>query len=465
MTRVIIVGGGISGLTLAHRLEQLAPDIEVVLLERQPRTGGVIDTVERDGYRVETGPNGFLDNNPATFDLCQELNLANRLVPASESARRNRFLFLDGELKKLPSSLWSFLTSDALSWRGKFALLTERFRHRRLDLGDESIEHFARRRTSAEIARTLADAFVTGIHAGDSALLSVRAAFPRLAALERQYGSVTRGMSASARQRRREARARGKSPKRGMSMWSFPEGLGLLVETLRQKLRRPPVTGVTVKRIEKTAGGWLVIGEGQERWPADAVVLACPAYQQAALLADVDPELADEVASIAYNRIAVVAVGYRRQDVEHSLDGFGYLTPGRERRDVLGVQWCSSIYPGRAPESCVMMRALCGGWHRAEMAGWDDARLLEAVRNELRLTVGVTAAPVFHHIVRWDRAIPQYHLGHLDRVARIEQRRKTHRGLYLGGNAYRGVSLNDCVEQAGILARDVLSAERALSIL
>src|SRR5688572_5503946 len=172
MRRVVIVGGGISGLSLAYRLEQRGAD--VTLLERRTRTGGVIGTVERDGYRVETGPNGFLDNHPATATLCQELGVAGRLVPASETARRNRFLFLEGKLRKLPASLWSFLTGDVLSWRAKFALLTERFRRARPGLADESVEHFARRRTNDEIARTLVDAFVTGIHAGDPGLLSVR---------------------------------------------------------------------------------------------------------------------------------------------------------------------------------------------------------------------------------------------------------------------------------------------------
>ena len=458
MPRIAIVGGGISGLALAFRLEQLSPDAEVTLLERRPRVGGVIGTVERDGFRVETGPNGFLDNNPATTTLCRDVGLGARLVPASESARRNRFLFLNGRLRQLPSSLWTFLTSSVLSWRGKVALLTERFRKPRRGERDESIEDFARRRAGEEIARTLVDAFVTGIHAGDPGLLSVQAAFPRLAAYEKQHGSVTQGMAAAARQRRQEALARGELPPSGMRMWSFVEGLGLLPETLCRKLRRPPQYGVMVKRIEKTPEGWLVCGEGQDRWPAERVVLACPAYHQAAILADIDPGLADELSGIAYNRIAVVALGHRRQDVPHSLDGFGYLTPGRERRDVLGVQWCSSIFAGRAPEGCVLMRALCGGWHRAEMAGWDDERLLQAVRAEMRLAVGVTAAPVFHHIVRWERAIPQYHVGHLERMARIDQRRRAHRGLFLAGNMIRGVSLNDCVELAGELARAILCA-------
>jgi oxygen-dependent protoporphyrinogen oxidase len=156
----------------------------------------------------------------------------------------------------------------------------------------------------------------------------------------------------------------------------------------------------------------------------------------------------------------VVALGYRRPDVRHPLDGFGYLTPGRERRDVLGVQWCSSTFAGRAPEGHVLLRALCGGWHRAEMVSWNDERLLTAVREELARVLGITAAPVFLQVVRWDRAIPQYHLGHLERLRRIEARLTDYRGLHLGGNCHRGVSLNDCVEQAGLLAETVVR-ERA----
>jgi protoporphyrinogen/coproporphyrinogen III oxidase len=457
MSRVVIVGGGISGLALAYRLEQLAPSAEVTVLERCDRVGGTVGTIERDGFRVEMGPNGFLDNNPSTLILCRDLGLGDRLVPASESARRNRFLFLKGRLRKLPTGLLSFLSSGVLSWRGKLALLTERFRRPLPDLADESIAAFARRRTNDEVADTLVDAFVTGIHAGDPALLSFPAAFPRLAELEREHGSLSRGMAAAAKQRRAEAKARGETPRRGLRTWSFREGLGLLIDSLRQRLHRLPVSGVVVRRVERDANSssWRVMGEGQDHWQADAVVLACPAYQQASILADLDAELADRIGGIIYNRVAVVALGYRREEVKHPLDGFGYLSPGRERRDVLGVQWCSSIFEGRAPQGHVLLRAMCGGWHRAEMVDWNDERLLSAVRGELRQALGITAAPVFHQVVRWDRAIPQYHLGHLDRVAWIEQRVRNHAGLFLGGNCYRGISLNDCVEQAGLLAAAV----------
>jgi oxygen-dependent protoporphyrinogen oxidase len=244
-------------------------------------------------------------------------------------------------------------------------------------------------------------------------------------------------------------------------MWSFREGLRLLIEALRDRLARPPLPGVQVRSIRRNeegnsaSPGWVVLGEGRDRWAADAVVLTCPAYRQAALLADLDRELAERVGGIAYNRVAVVALGYRRADVPADLDGFGYIAPQRTRRDLLGVQWCSSIFPDRAPPGMVLLRALCGGWHRPEVVGWDDARLLAAVRAELRLALNVTAEPRFHRVVRWDRAIPQYHLGHLERVAWVEGRAARYPGLFLGGNAYHGVALNDCTEQGEVLAARV----------
>jgi oxygen-dependent protoporphyrinogen oxidase len=446
MPRVVIVGGGISGLALAYRLEQRAPAAEVIVLEERSRLGGTIGTEQRDGFRIEIGPNGFLDNKPFALALCRELNLGPQLLAASEAARRQRYLFLDGRLRLLPNSLLSFLTTDVLSWRTRFLLLAERYRPRRKG-GDESIDAFVRRRVGRELAETLADAFVTGIHAGDPKLLSVQAAFPRLAALEREYGSVLRGMSRSARQRRADAAAP------SGQMWSFREGLHLLIDTLRARLRYPPLTGVTVRTALRLANNsWRVQSDGRDGWDAEAVVLTCPAPQQAAILADEDADLAARIDGIAYNRVAVVALGYRAADVPGSLEGFGYLSPQRQRRDVLGVQWCSSIFPERAPPGTVLLRAMCGGWNRPEMLDWDDERLVGAVRGELRQSMRIEAAPIFQHIVRWRRAIPQYHVGHLDRVAWIERHLVRHPGLFLGGNAYRGVALNDCIEQADLLA-------------
>jgi oxygen-dependent protoporphyrinogen oxidase len=458
MPRVVIVGAGISGLAIAYRLQHLDPSLDITLLEQRDRPGGTVWTERRQGFQVEIGPNGFLDTKPNTVALCRDLALGDRLLPASAESARNRYLFLDGKLCPLPAGLGAFLASPLLSWRGKLNFVLERFRRRRPGRADESVDAFARRRAGREVAEVFADALVTGIHAGDPKLLSVRAAFPRIAQLEAEHGSVLKGLARTARQRRLEAAARGEPYQRPGRLWSLREGLRLLIETLRDRLPRPPLLGVAARglRRRQPADGarptWVVRGEGRDQWQADAVVLACPAHQQAVLLEEVDAELAGQVGGIAYNRVAVIALGYRRQDVPGRLDGFGYIAPQRTRRDVLGVQWCSSIFPGRAPPGLVLLRALSGGWHRPEVVGWEEERLLQAVRGELRLAMGITAGPVFHHVARWERAIPQYHLGHLERVGWIEERLAGHPGLFLAGNAYHGVAMNDCTEQGEVLA-------------
>ncbi len=456
MPRVVIVGGGISGLSLAYQLERRSPEVEVVVLERAAQLGGTIGTHRQDGFQIETGPNGFLDNKPFALSLCRDLGLSERLIAASEAARRNRYLFLGDRLRLLPNSMASFLTGDVFSWRTRFLLLAERFRPRRVQTDEESIDAFVRRRVGREVAETLADAFVTGIHAGDPTLLSVQAAFPRLVELERNYGSVLRGMRATAKQRRREAAARSEAPPPAGRMWSFREGLSLLIDTLRARLRFAPLTGVAVRTVRRLANdAWRVQSEGRDGWDAEAVVLTCPAFEQARMLADEDGELATVLDGIPYNRLAVIALGYRAADVPTPLDGFGYLSPQRLRRDVLGTQWCSSIFPDRAPPGLVLLRAMCGGWNRPEMVDWDDERLLNAVRGEMRQTMGIQALPVFHRIVRWRKAIPQYHLGHCQRVEWMDRRLDRHAGLLLGGNAFHGVALNDCIERADILAERI----------
>jgi oxygen-dependent protoporphyrinogen oxidase len=446
--RVVIVGGGFSGLALAFRLRERLPNVRLTVLEKRSGPGGNIVTLDRDGFRLEGGPNGLFDARPHAIQLCRDLGLGDRLIPGSEESRKNRYLFVGGRLQPLPGTLGSLLATSLLTWCGKYRLLTERFRQRPADgPADESVAAFARRRAGENVAGVLVDALVTGIHAGDPELLSAAAAFPRLVQFEREYGSVSRGMSAAARERRFAARERGE-PYHPPRLWSFREGLRVLVDALRDRLADVLQTGADVRRLERLAEGWVVRGEGQDRWEADAVVLTSPAYAQAEIVGDLDPTLAHEMWSIPYNRVAVVALGYRQADVPRPTDGFGYIAPQNTRRDVLGVQWCSSIFPDRAPPGMVLWRALCGGWHRGDVVDWPDDRLIAAVREELRLATGVTATPAFVHVVRWPAAIPQYHIGHQDRVKRIEARAAAHPGLFVGGNSYHGVALNDCAEQA-----------------
>jgi protoporphyrinogen/coproporphyrinogen III oxidase len=454
MPHVVIVGAGLSGLSLAYRLHRTRNDLNITILEKASRPGGNIWTERIDGFQVEAGPNGFLDVKPSTMQLCRDLGLGDWLIAASEGSRRNRYLFWNGKLRPLPNSLRSFVFNGILSWRGKVNLLLEKYRRRPADLpADESIYDFALRRAGRETAEILADAMVTGIHAGDPKKLSVNAAFPRIVQFEREFGSVMRGFTQSGRKRRADALARGEQP-RPVRMWSFRDGLRLLVEGLAEQCGAAIISGVTVKRLRRESN-WIVEGEGTDRWQADAVVLTCHAPEQSAQLADLDAKLSAEVAAIPYAKIAVVVLGYRRTDVAGNLDGFGFIAPQATRRDVLGVQWCSSIFPVRAPAGMVLWRALCGGWNRPDILDWDDARLVAAVRGELRIAQNVEAVPVFVNIVRWPRAIPQYVVGHLDRLARIEAAAANHLGLFLGGNAYHGVAMNDCTEQAELLAKRI----------
>ena len=463
MPHFIVVGGGLTGLTVAFRLKQFAPDIAVTVLEPRDQPGGNISTEMDHGFRVERGPNGFLDRTPAVPARVRDLGLSDRLIAASEGSRKNRYVFVGNRLRKLPGGPVGLLTTPLLSLRGKWQLLTEPWRKTPPPGHEETVAEFVTRRAGKEAADTFADALVTGIHGGDPAMLSVAATFPRLPVMEREAGSIIRGFMRAAKQRKREAQEcerRGVSPPvpaGPMRMWSFREGLQVLTDSLASHLDNAVKCGVRVEGLSEAASvaAWMVYGGNGKAWSADAVVLACPAYEQAAIVQELDSELAAELAAIPYNRIAVVALGYREQHCPGRHDGFGYIAPQNTRRDLLGVQWCSSIFPDRAPQGFVLWRALCGGVHRAEQVEWPDDRLAKAVHEEIKLAMGVTGEPVFRRIVRWPAAIPQYVIGHLDRVARIDTLVAKHRGLFLTGNAFRGVAMADCVEQAGLTAAKV----------
>jgi oxygen-dependent protoporphyrinogen oxidase len=452
MPKIVIIGGGISGLATAFRILERLPNAHLTVLESSSKPGGQVGTTDRDGFRVERGPNGLFDAKPNGIDLCKAVGLGNELIAGSESSRKNRFLFVNDKIQAMPRSPLGILTTPTLSIRGRLSLLREPFRKRRDDPSDESIAAFARRRFGEEAAATFIDGLVTGIYAGDPERLSVRSCFPRLVKFEAEAGGVLRGMLRSRKHKRAEAKAKGETPPGPQRLWSFPGGLRTMIDALANRLRDAVQCGVMVKRLEKRECGWLIHGDGESTWPADAVVLACPAYEQARLLAEHDATLAEALSSIAYNRIAVVALGYRREQVTGPQDGFGYIAPQRLGRDVLGVQWCSSIYPDRAPPGCVLWRALCGGIKRGDVADLPDSDLLRIVHREVSITTDVTGEPVFSEIVRWPRAIPQYELGHAERVARIESSFARLPGLFPGGNSLYGVSLADCAERGERLA-------------
>lgn len=478
--RVAIVGAGVSGLAAAWHLrhprrvstarpagheadtvpglgQPISPeDLEIVVFEKERRPGGTAWTEYQAGFMLELGPNGFLDNKPSTLELCSAVGLNDALVRADESSAR-RFVLKDGRLCKLPASPGEFLRSDLLSWRGKLRVLAERLVPPRRDQSDESVYDFGCRRIGREATETLLDAFVTGIIAGDYKLLSLPACFPRMVELEQVYGGLLKAQFRLAKERRARRTADGNaavgSP--GGKLTAPRGGMRQLVEALARSLGPDLRLGTAVHKLEETPDGWVVHADS-ESVPCDAVILASPSFTQAEMLKDIDPPLAEELAAIEYTTAVVAVVGYRRDDLSSvDANGFGYLAPQALGRPVLGVLWSSSIFPQQAPAECFQFRAILGGWRRRDVFDWTDEQILAAVRDDLLLTLGITAEPCFSWVYRWPRAIPQYHLGHRDRLGRIEDRRQRHPGLFLTGNAFRGVSLNDCTADAARIASTV----------
>jgi oxygen-dependent protoporphyrinogen oxidase len=450
MPRVAIIGGGISGLTLAFRLKQYLADVDIQILESEKSIGGKIDSFRDQGFIYESGPNGFLDSNPSTLNLSKELGLSEQLAPANDAAAKKRFLLMGGKLRMLPSSFLGLLTTDVLSWRAKLSLAFERFQSNKQNLPDESIYAFAQRRVGTEIADKLVDPFVTGIFAGDAKLVSYQAGFPRLAAMEKNYGSISKGLKA-ARKAKQINNPEGRS---SGQLWSFNQGLGTLTDALAEKCGKLNIREFKASNLihNKESNKWIIEGSNGESESFDIAILSCPAFSQAAILKNLDEILADKIASIPYNSLAVVVMGYRSGDVPIPLEGFGYLTPSSENRAILGVQWCSSIYRGRAPAGTVLLRAMCGGASRPEMVDLDDDSIAKIVYRELQASMQIQAPPFFLKVIRWKNAIPQYMVKHLEKVKDIENLLTNHPGLYVTGNAYKGISINDCVENAETLA-------------
>lgn len=451
MTRILVAGGGISGLSTAYALMQQEPALDVLLLERSPATGGNIRTERIAGYTCECGPDGFLDDAPETMALVRDLALEPRLQRSRDAARR-RFIVRHGRLCEAPTSPGTLLTSPVLSWAAKVRLAGEPFAARRVK-DDESIHEFAVRHIGREAAEVLVGAMVSGIFAGDARALSLAACFPKMRALEDEYGSLVRGMAAM-----RRKRAGGGPAGPGGRLTSFDGGMSTLVEALTAALGSRVRTSSAVETIAPRRTGGYSIETAAGRLEADAVILTGPSVESASIVRPRDAVLADLLAGIPSAPLGVVALGYRAAALpdDGALNGFGFLVPRREPFRILGALWETSIYPNRAPAGRVLLRVMIGGAGDADAVGLGDEQLAEIVRRDLRGIMRIDAAPEFVRIIRHRRGIPQYVKGHLARISAIEERLRMHPGLYVAGSSYRGVSMNACIKDASATAVRVL---------
>lgn len=444
--KVVIVGGGIAGLAAARRLEALIPEVEVDLLERS-KLGGKVVTKLVDGFRVEGGPDSFLSRKDRGIALCEELGLADELIGRRPENARS-FVRRGRELHALPEGLTGMIPTDLERLRDT-ALLSPAGRDRlaaEVDVqpeprgADESVASFFTRRLGSEAYDTLVEPLMTGIYGGDGERLSLQATFPQLRELELTYGSLLRGLASQS-----------PAVSRYPAFVSLRGGMYRLVTTLARSLERTRIRGRIRVRAVKRLRGRYAVDHGSVV-EADGVVLAVPAFVAADLLAGLDPELAELHAEIPYASTAVVTLAYRGEDVLNPLDGYGYVVPRTEGSKVLACTWTSSKWESRAPEDQVLLRVFCGRFERIS-----DQNFLRLAREEVGL-LGVRAEPLFSQLHRWPRGMPQYVLGHAERLARIDERVSEIPGLAVAGAAYRGVGIPDCIASGEDAAESIVHA-------
>lgn len=463
MKRLMIVGGGIAGLATAYTAQKAAReqgfDVAITLVERDVRLGGKIATDVTDGFVIEGGPDSFTTQKPWAAQLCRELGLGDRLVGTND-ARRKTYVLRKGKLRAMPDGLMlivptrfmPFITSDLLSWPGKLRMGLDLLIPRRTDEADESLAGFIRRRLGREALDVLAEPLMAGIHVADAEVLSLQATFPRFVETERKYGSLTRGMIAA----RRAAQSHAANGAKTSPFMTLRGGLSELVAALEGALTGVHVlAGRTVTNLAPDTGGYVLRLDDGRMLAADAVVLAAPAYASAHLLRDVQPALAGMLDAVKYVSTATVSLGYDAARFEHPLDGFGFVVPRNEPTRLLACTWTSAKFPQRAEPGTVLLRAFIGGPRREDLVDLDDVALVALVREELRAIMGVMANPTVTRVFRWHGANPQYEVGHLERVDRMEALCPP--GILLTGSAYRGVGIPDCIRQGQEAARKALA--------
>jgi oxygen-dependent protoporphyrinogen oxidase len=463
--QIIIVGGGIAGLAAAYRLVELSREREIPLrftvLEASPRLGGVIHTERQDDFLLELGPDSFISEKPWALALCRRLGLESELM-GTRDEHRATFVVHNGQLEPLPdgfmllapTKLAPLLRSRIFSWPGKLRMALDLVLPRGAQQEDESLGSFVRRRLGREALERVAQPLIGGIYTADPDRLSLAATMPRFLQMEREHRSVIYAMWKGARNRPQEAK--NASGARWSLFVTLRNGMQQFVDTLRPRLSLGEVRANTAAAsVHPTDGRWTVVCEDGSSWEGDGVVLATPAFQTARLVRGLDPQLAERLSTISYSSAATVNLAYRREDIPHPLNGFGFVVPHIEHRAIIAGSFSSVKYAGRAPTEHVLLRAFVGGSLQESLFNLDDQAMEGLVRRELELLLGVHAAPLFMRVARYPRSMPQYLVGHLRLVERIEQQAARYPGLALAGNAYRGVGIADCV-RSGEAAADAL---------
>ena len=450
-TDVAVIGAGISGLALAYHL--VGKGLNVLVIERDERVGGAIRSTRANGFLMEHGPNALLESTPLLPRLFSDLRIESFRLYASSEAR-HRYIVRNGVLRPLPSSPTGLAASKLFSARAKARLLGEPFARPAPQGAEETLAAFVERRLGREFLDYGIDPFVAGVYAGVPEELSARSAFPWLYSLEQDHGSILKGAILSAFQRRRG----GTSPLRRPRLFSFRDGLQTLIDALEERLGDAIHAGGNLKSVHPEAGGYLLklhSGNTTKQLHTRSLAFTIPAHAYANLEFPFDFSIGNALEQVHYPPVAVVFCGYKNHPGGRPLDGFGFLVPQCEQRQILGTIWNSSLFPGRAPEGGAALTTFVGGVRQPENATLPDGHLIDMVRKELKDLLGILAAPDEVQVVRWPRAIPQYRPGYQQFTASLDAFEARHPRLYFGGNFRGGISVPNCIEHARSLGERI----------
>jgi len=455
---VIIVGAGISGLATAWWLHKSG--IDVAVLEDGSAVGGTMRTFETNGWLVEKGPNSALETTPLLRKLSAEVGIEQEMIYANDEAD-NRYILRDGTLHPLPMKLGSFLKSKLWSLSGKLRLLKEPFIDR--STKEETIAEFVTRRLGVEFLDYAINPFVAGVYAGSPDQLSVQAAFPKLYALEKNYGGLIKGQILGGRERRKRA----EKAKDRSRLFSYKNGMQSLPAAIGNELGSRVHTNTRVESVAPvsengTRSGHLIHVTGIENGKrftlaTDAVILAVPSYNASPMIEPLDNTLATSLKNIYYPPVAEVYLGFSTGVIGRPLDGFGFLIPEKEHRKILGTIWSSVLFPGRAPEGHVALTTFVGGSRQPELARLSETELVELVVQELTPIMNLTGRPAFSSVTKWEKAIPQYRIGHLSVMEQIRNFEFYNSGIFLSGNYRGGIAVGDCVINSEQMAERISS--------
>jgi len=447
----IVIGGGLSGLSVLHALALLRKPGQAYglrLLEKETRPGGTIGTVLRDECLFEQGPNGFLDSRASTLALLKELGLDEELLRADRQAA-DRFISIGGKLHSMPTSPLAMLRFSPMNAAEKFRILAEPFIARATD-PKETIYAFGRRRLGDAFARYFLDPMVSGIFAGDASKLVLGEAFPRIHEIELEHGSLIRGMFKLMAQRK----SRAKAGQPAGEMRSLRLGMGQLTDTLAKRYTDLIHYHEEVRSIRK-ADGKYIVESSRGAYKADQVIISSPAYAAATMIKDMDRELSQSLSAVPYAAIAVVGFSFPLSAFITRPRGFGYLIPSGEQKKVLGVLLCSNLFAGRSAAGEIMLRVMIGGARHPEVLDHTDEVLFKIAQDEIRSAWGLNAGPRVRFLARWPRAIPQYNVEYIDVKRRIIAQLQCHQGLHIASNFIGGISMNDCTHNAQLLAKSL----------